>query len=508
MKTHSRNLISNIMLFGAQVLAGLWLVSFLVKKLGVEYYGLIPIATSMVAYAGIISDSFNRAGSRYLAVALHRNNSEEVNTVFNTGFFSVMGIAAITLAVLFLMRGFLPALISIPPGGESSVNVFLGFMMLMLPISAAAYYFTSVVFALNRLDLRSYILFSKTAIVVGAVYITMNVFGSDLRFVGVSYLVGATGSLVLAFVVSQKLYPGIKVSLRNIDLSISKDMFHTGLWLTFNSIGALLFLNTELIIVSRFCGARAAGEYGIVFQLVVMLRTMALLLAGLLAPTFMMYYAKKEIDRLAALSARAVELMGIFMALPVGIVCGFGPIFLNLWVGQSTEKLYVLTWILVGHLCINLAVLPIFSLQLAYNKVKIPAIATLILGVVDVAFAILIAKYTRLGMYGVGLTGAIVLSIKNLFFTPWYAARIMKKSIGIYFKPVIKSLISALALALVAVLIGTYFKIASWGGLILSSILIASVYAAWVFFRIMEPREREVMLVFTKKREPEDVYVG
>ena len=198
--------------------------------------------------------------------------------------------------------------------------------------------------------------------------------------------------------------------------------------------------------------------------------------------------------------------MGLFLALPIGLVCGFGPIFLTLWVEQDIPQLYLLTWILVGHLCINLAVLPIFSVQLAFNKVKVPGVVTLILGCIDVVFAIVIVKHTHLGMYGIGLAGAIVLTIKNLIFTPWYTAKILNKDIGIYMKPVVFGVFATLVLALLSFFVASFFEIESWLGLIISSSFISIVYGVWMLYGVMNIRERGVILFFTKKRRVENGY--
>jgi len=81
--------------------------------------------------------------------------------------------------------------------------------------------------------------------------------------------------------------------------------------------------------------------------------------------------------------------------------------------------------LLTVHLMLNLAVLPLFSINMAYNKVRVPGIVSLIMGVGNFALAMVLSLFSGWGYYGVAVAGAIVLTFKNAIFTPWYATRVM-----------------------------------------------------------------------------------
>jgi O-antigen/teichoic acid export membrane protein len=98
------NLLSNILLFIFNVLIWLWLIPYLIKHLGVAGYGLIPLATQVTNYVGLITVAINSAVSRYLTLNLQRKDYIKANKVFNTAFFalSVLLICLVPLIVIFL----------------------------------------------------------------------------------------------------------------------------------------------------------------------------------------------------------------------------------------------------------------------------------------------------------------------------------------------------------------------------------------------------------------------
>jgi membrane protein EpsK len=77
--------------------------------------------------------------------------------------------------------------------------------------------------------------------------------------------------------------------------------------------------------------------------------------------------------------------------------------------------------------------------------VRWPGIVTLVLGIAQVALAITLVTTTGLGSAGVALAGAIVLTMKNAIFTPWYCARILKQPAWTFIAPMVPSLVAAVA---------------------------------------------------------------
>jgi membrane protein EpsK len=151
----------------------------------------------------------------------------------------------------------------------------------------------------------------------------------------------------------------------------------------------------------------------------------------------------------------AVKLMGLSIALPIGLVCGFAPQLLTVWVGARYAFLAPLMILLTVHLMVNLAVVPLFAINMAYNKVRIPGIVTLIMGIFNFTLAVILALFSGWGYYGVAAAGAIVLTFKNAVFTPWYATKVLGIGVHTFTRAIFPGVIAGLLLTVFGTFLGS-----------------------------------------------------
>ena len=97
-----KNLISNVLLFALNGLISFWLPPFLVKKLGIGAYGLIPLSTALIGYAAIVTVAINSSLSRFLALDINSNNYVAANRTFNTAFTSLLVLILLLAPFLFI----------------------------------------------------------------------------------------------------------------------------------------------------------------------------------------------------------------------------------------------------------------------------------------------------------------------------------------------------------------------------------------------------------------------
>jgi membrane protein EpsK len=144
-----------------------------------------------------------------------------------------------------------------------------------------------------------------------------------------------------------------------------------------------------------------------------------------LSPAIMAHYALGEIAIMQRLASSSVKLLGVGLALPIGLLCGFASPLLSLWLGPEFAQLDLLLILLAGHLTVNSAVRPLAYVVTAYNQVKLQGIIGFVLGIANVGLAIALARWMGWGLAGVAAASAIALTIKNAVFLPSYCAVVM-----------------------------------------------------------------------------------
>jgi O-antigen/teichoic acid export membrane protein len=475
-----RNLAANIAYFLVNVVIGLLLVPYFIDTLGVAAYGIIPLATSVTGYVAIVVQSLNAAVSRFLTIDLQQEDYVAANKTFNTAFFGLTVVILLMVPIIFLIAWFVPSIFNVPTGQET------GTILLFLGVSAAAMIrawsgnFTVQIFAYNRLDLQNLVNLTNLVAQTGLIIFFFTLFGPNLALVGGAHLAGAIMASGASVVLARRICPHLSISLRSFDRSKVKDLCSLGCWGVVDQIGSFLLLQIDLIVVNLLFGTIAAGEYAIALQWGILLRSIAGTLTGVLVPTILAYYALEQTETLIGLTQGAIKFMGLAMALPTGLICGFAPQLLTIWVGAEHASLAPLVVLLTAHLAINMSILPLFSVNAAYNRIRIPGIVTILLGGANLILAIAIPLMTGWGYYGVAVAGVLILTFRHVLFIPWYTAKILNIRMTTYIKPLLHGTLAVLLLGGAAAGITVATPLPSFLTLVIAVPVISLMYGIMV----------------------------
>ena len=149
------NLLCGIAEHAISACLALIITPFLIKRLGIELYGLYPIVLEISAFFGIAFGVINSTSARYIAIEEEQGNTDNASKYFSSAFFSnlIIGVAAIlpmTLSVVFADR-----FLKIPKDELTDLRVFMCLVFASVIVDAVASAFGSVYYVTNRLDIRS-----------------------------------------------------------------------------------------------------------------------------------------------------------------------------------------------------------------------------------------------------------------------------------------------------------------------------------------------------------------
>jgi membrane protein EpsK len=483
------NLVSNIGKLGLTMLVGAWYVPFLVRQLGPAAYGLVPLASMITSYMGLITFSLDTAVARYLTISLERKDYREANLVFNVAFWSNLALAALLVLPALAAIANVQHLVRIPPGYETATRwLFAG--------TAAAFLLNQIkspfgvsCFSVNRLDLANVVIVGETLTRVGLVVLLFIVVAPRIEYVGAGILAGTVVSTVGAVWLWRILTPSLHLRLRDFDWTMMKNLFHTSGWVVLSQIGILLYLNIDLLVANRLFGPGESGRYAAVLQVPTMLTTLGMAVGEIFAPTMYRTYARGNLEELTAYLDRAIKFLGMVMALIVGLTCGFAEPLLQLWLGPAFGDLAPLLCLMVITLCLNLAMYPLYAVPVAANRVKVPGLVTLAIGVLNLVLALLLARVFGWGLYGLGAAVAISLTLRRFVFTPLYVAAILHQPYRTYFRRAVPITVVTLATIGVCRLILRGWTISNWVDFGTASLAVCVLFAA-VTYLLLTSEER------------------
>jgi len=471
----------------------MWFTPYLIRNLGIEAYGLVPLALQVTGYMSLLTVALSGSVGRFLTIDLARGDTSGANRTFNTSLLACIVGSAALLPIALGLSYAAPFFLSVPAGHEDGARVLFLATTISFLLATVGSSFGVSTFVQSRFDVRSGIEAVTLVARVGLVIGLFAFFAPGLWIVGVAILAATALNQVGSVASWRWLTPQLSIRRSSFDWGKLREMLSMGGWMVVNQAGTLLFLNIDLLVVNMVLGAKAGGQYAPLLQWSVMLRTLAGVIAGVLTPTIIAYHARADHEGLVRISQQSVKLMGLAMALPIGLICGLGRPLLQTWLGKDFAHLAPLLALLTAPLCINLAVLPLFSINVAVNKIRWPGIATLVLGLLNLGLAIVLAKPLGWGLYGVAAAGAIVLTARNAVFIPLYGAWVLKQRPSIFLWAMVPSVVATAGiLAFCGSLIG-HWSLATWPRLAAAASVVTALYAVLVWCVGLKSTERGLL---------------
>ncbi|MBJ6128546.1 lipopolysaccharide biosynthesis protein [Microvirga splendida] len=470
------NVSTNVASVVVSTLLMLWYVPFLMRNLGAAAYGMILLANSLVIYASIVSASLDVSISRFLAIDLNQGKQEDANRTFNTALaLSITACAALLIPAAALTY-YYPALFDIPPGMELETQFLFASIVITLLFSVVSGNFGVSSLIKHRFDLRNIVLLTSQLTRTGIVVLCFSMLSPSLWWVAVAFIISACVNLVGDVIIWKALTPQLSINPYKVDRCKVQALLGLGGWASVNQIGNMLLWQIDLLVINTFFGAEMTGRYGSVMLFVTLILTMTETLVSVLSPAIMARYAVSDIEGLKRIAIRSVKLLGLGLALPVGLLCGLGRPLLTLWLGPEFADLDLILILLVGHLSVNLAVRPLVYVLTAYNRVKVQALLALGLGVGNLALAVSLAYWGGWGAAGVAAASAIVWTVRNVLLLSSYSASVMGLKWWAFFVPLTFGMLGTLGITVVGRLASEFWWPGTWLELGMLAFTIAASY--------------------------------
>ena len=482
-----RNLASNLTGFGLGILSNLVLTPYWIGHLGVAAYGLIPLTNALVSYLGVITTVLSSSVGRFITIEVSRGDLARANRTFNTSLWGSIAIGVVVLAVGSAASFHADSLIAVPDALRGDSRLMLRLATLTFVVSLLQTPFAAATYCVNRLDLNNWagvaMRVLQIAVGVGLVATLYPKPGAVM----IASLAGAVVGAAAAIFYWRRFMPWSRVAWL-VEPEILRAQLAFGGWSVINLVGALLYLQMDLLVVNRMLGPVAGGQYAALAQWSLLIRGLGGTVGAILGPTITHYYARHEIGVLVKYARRSVLALGLFLALPIGIIGGLAGPLLTRWLGPAYSQYAGLLLLMVLPLCVNVAVTPLFVVQSAANRVRTPAVVTCLMGAGNLALGIGLTY--SLGMYGVAIAGAVMLTAKNAIFTPLYSALILGCRRTVFFREIVRTALLSCVMTGVAFAAGRYVSLDTWGRVAAATMVLAALYVPIAWYGALASGER------------------
>lgn len=411
----------------------------IIDKLDYEAYGFMTLANDFVSYANIAAMALNSMAGRFITISLTKGDYDNANKYFNSTMYANIAIVAALFIPCVLVVSFLDKLVNISPALIPDVKILFALTFLNFMVTIVSTTFSTATFAANRLDLQAFRSIESQVIRSVILIVTFFFLPIHVSYIGAASL-AATVYLLFTYVhYTKKLMPEIEVSKKHFSMKKVLEILSAGIWNTVMRAGQTLTNGLDILITNLFIGGTEMGYISTSKTIVTAINTLYETISAVFTPSLTISYAKENKKELLEDLTSAMKMTGFFANIPLCFVIAFGIPFYTLWLPGSKsisdtgiiQTIYILTLLTMFGTIVGGVISPLFNVYTVVNKLKWNSIITLVMGVLSAGIVFILLDTTSLGVYCVAGTSTVLGIIKNMTFTPMYAAHclgISKKS--------------------------------------------------------------------------------
>lgn len=494
------NFYTNILALVVNVFVGIYYTPYLVNSLGLAAYGILPLALIINQYISVATQTLTHAYTRFYSVALQKGDYDEASKDISTSMVVVLLISACVVPLGFFIVLKANTLFQIPSELLRSAQILFVFTILSFLVSLFSSLLNVTLYAINRLDLMNVMKIIRTSLKLVLLVVLFETIRVDVSLVGLTNLLTEGLVLVMSLYLFYRYKPSqVRLSPAMFDKAVLFAIMGMSIWVLIQICGDTLLYRTDNLIVNHYWGVKASGALGAVSEIGSYVSTIVSVIGSLFGPLILIAYAKGNHGEVKSLFVEQSTIVGCLSAILAGTISGFGSVLLDVWLGNDMGQ-YSL-WLLMKML-----VLPYYAaggimafVYRSWNRVRFPAIGTIIIGVADIVSLIGICEFTNHDSAMIVLVISAIFSILQCFVLNAVAVgNIYKDCRGIFVRISLKITISFLLCFVCGRLLCSWIKIYNLLQLGVVLIVVGIIMLSIVLFAILNKDERTKLFGIVK----------
>ena len=495
------NMFASMLTYVITMLISFFLSPYIVKNIGVDANGFIGLANNFINYASLITIALNALAGRFITISIYQNNYKAANKYFSSVFFSNAFLSLIIAIIGTVIVTFLNSFIDVSDQLLPDVRLLFALLFINCIISTMDSVFSVATFARNKLYLNSLRSIESNIMRVIAIVSLFSFFTPKLFYVAIASVLAASYCLIVNIFYTKKLLPEIKLSHRNFDFKMVKELVAGGIWSLVNRLGQILLDGLDLLITNVFINSVSMGVLSISKTIPTAINGIVGNIVSIFSPNFTILYAQKKNDELLKNIKQSMKIMGVITNIPVIVLIICGKDFYALW--QPTvdaSVLYKLSLLSCGCIIISGGINCLYDIFAVVNKLRANSLVVIFTGCLNALIVFILLKTTDLGVYAVAGVSTTISIFRNLLFTVPYGAKCLNLKWYTFYPDVVRPLLYVLSTVGVCFLTVSKFAAGSWILLVVKGIMTVSVSFLIGYFVVLSKNERTVIKRIVKSK--------
>lgn len=332
---------------GINTILALFTTRFALQALGVVDFGLFALLGSIISFIGIFNTSMLSTCNRFIAVAIGKGETAEINKQFNVNLTIFLSLAMIMSIISFPIGEWYIHNYLVYEGPVEKAEVVFVFSIIGSIISTIATPFNGLLLAKERFLIFSVVEVISHLIRFIVVLLLLYYYEDKLVIYSATMAFTTAAPLVAYWLYCRRhFYEYIKWSFPRDKEAFKKVLSFSG-WVTYGAVACLVRNQGASILVNNFFNTAMNSALGLANSLISYIQMFAANLTQPMQPQITKSYAIGNIERtntLLVMSIKASFLMMLFVSTPFFVS---GDWILSIWLGKVPDHVLSFTRLLI-----------------------------------------------------------------------------------------------------------------------------------------------------------------
>ena len=494
------NIIANTLSFGISLIISFLLTPYITKTVGIEAYGLIGLANSFIGYINVLTAALNSMASRFIVLELHKDNTHKANVYFSSVLLSNTIFAIfITLPAIWLISNIHVLNLSDNLIHDAKITFSLIFINFVISLLSAL--FGVVLYAKNILWKGSLRTAESNLIRVALILIFFSCVSYRIYNVVLATLISSLYVIGFNIYYTHKYIPSFRISTKNFSFSAVGELISAGIWNSITKLSQILLDGLDLLLSNLFISGVMTGNVSIAKTVPSLYVSVVAIISDSFYPEFLDLYSKNEQKKLLQSINNSITVLSSISGICLSILFVYAKEFYTLWVPDCDSLILSrITYLSAGTVLISGCVYSLFYVFSLTNKVRNNSIVLFITGFLSAITTFFALKFTSLGVYAIVGVSSVFGIIRNLTFTPLYAAKCLSLKWSTFYPVIIKNLLIISVLMLLFSLVKTFLYPTTWILLICNGLINLVAGSVLVFLVSLNQDQKLRILKRIKKK--------
>lgn len=396
----------------------LFIITYLIKTLGKEAYGIVVLVLALVANTNLLEAGFGLSVTKYVAEYNAKGDWKKLLEIVNTNFI-VSAVLALIFSVMLLVVNefFLERIFTIPP---HLLNETKTLIRILIALSVIEFLSVNIIRIAEGFQKYGYARFMELLKwILRAAFILIAVEkGYGLIGVGIAYLCAGVISAIALYLFVFFRDANLRLSPGLCTIEAFKHLFGFSVWIFLSKIFSFLSYRIDTILIGIFLPLENLTYYNIAFKVFDVLRYGFSLISSTLVPVTSEIAATMNKERLSLLFKKASKYTTLSMFPIVIFFFFYSDKMIHLWMGSSFGTSVVLSQMFIASLFFTALVSSGSEMMTGMNKLKVLVKYNGVGSLINLVASVILVQ--KIGVYGVvvgTLIGSSIVSAGYLYQT-------------------------------------------------------------------------------------------